>query len=87
MLEDQIPELEVEINPHMSNQEYIDWNVINAARRLGKAPEEMEITLSVYNLHKHILKSRGVAESEFIKGDKLMEEAVAIVKARLADYN
>ena len=74
MADDKIPEVEFRINPDMSDESYIRWNVEGASRRLRQAPQESDITLMVYNIHKDILRDRGASESDFAEGDKVIDD-------------
>lgn len=76
MSSDEIPKLEIIINGNMTNEEYIRWNIAGASRRLRDAPQETELTLMIYNVHKIILRARGVTEPEFYEGNKIIDEIV-----------
>ena len=53
---------------------YYNWNIGNAARVIVRKPEEYEITLMVYRLHKTILANSGFDSRKLEEGDdKLIE--------------
>lgn len=58
------------------NADYINWNIAGASRMLKHRPEEAAITLAVYNLHKEVLRARGVTDSEFYDADRIIEGIV-----------
>ncbi len=73
-IEEKIPRIHVAVNEDMSNEEYIRWNIQGATRGLAQTPDEATITLMVYDIHKNILRKRGVKESDFVEGDRIIEE-------------
>lgn len=64
--------------------EYSRWNVENAARAILARPEEREIALMVYDIHRRILENSGY-NSENLKeaDDKLVRLVKDGTKVRL----
>ncbi|MBI4019955.1 MAG: hypothetical protein HY367_01375, partial [Candidatus Aenigmarchaeota archaeon] len=54
--------IQVEPGAGMNDEEYMAWNIEGATRRLRDAPEEAEITLVVYEIHRAMMAKRGVSE-------------------------
>jgi len=69
-------EIRAEINPNLSNEDYIKWNVAGASRQIRRAPQELELTLMIYDLHKQVLRGRGATDSDFAEGDKIIDDLV-----------
>jgi hypothetical protein len=68
--------IEVELFPE-DNNAYLAWNVAGCVRKLRAAPNEYDITLVVYEIHKDILRRRGVSEDDLKVGDRYVEDAKA----------
>lgn len=83
MLDEKPLRIEVELFP-VDNNAYLAWNVAGCVRRLGEAPNEYDITLMVYEIHKNILRRRGVTEEDLKVGDRYVEEAKAERLRRLS---
>jgi hypothetical protein len=74
----------IELGKGMSNQEYLEWNINGAYEMLITNPKEAKITLMVYDLHKGILKNRGVDEDTLKEGDnKLLEKIKKDISQKL----
>jgi len=59
------------------------WNIVNAARTIVETPSELEITITVYELHKGILRNKGVPEEVLERGDeRLSQRAKRLVRQR-----
>jgi|GEM_PF-1814955 hypothetical protein len=70
----QIPKIDIEFN--MPPAVHYRWNIVSAARTLVEKPEERELTLMVYNIHKKILRGSGVSEEALERGDKRLIKRV-----------
>ncbi|MBW2963768.1 hypothetical protein KY306_03260 [Candidatus Woesearchaeota archaeon] len=69
-----VPKIVIDIT--MPPEEHYNWNIENAARTLVRKPGEREITLAVYELHKSILRNKGMEEKKLREGDDLLVKKV-----------
>ncbi|HIG97666.1 MAG TPA: hypothetical protein HA230_04975 [Candidatus Aenigmarchaeota archaeon] len=76
MPDEQPLRIEFELFPD-DNSAYLVWNVAGCVRRLRDAPHEYDITLMVYEIHKDILRKRGISDDDLNVGDRYVEEAKA----------
>jgi len=81
---DGVPRIEIGINEHMTVEEYFYWNVQGSARAIVAKPEECELNLMVYEIHKAILAKRGASTEFLAKGD---EELVRLINVGLLEKN
>jgi hypothetical protein len=81
MTTNQPPTLEVDLSQGRTPEEHYLWNIQNAARVILNRPQEQEITLEVYELHKTYLRNTGFSEERLRQSDDLL---LAELK-RLAD--
>ena len=72
---DEPMKMDIDLGAGLSNEQYIAWNVDGCVRVLRDAPHEYSITLMVYEIHKNVLRKRGVSEDDLKVGDRYVEEA------------
>jgi len=70
----QTPRVGIEFD--MTPAVHYRWNIVNAARTIVETPSELEITIKVYELHKGILRNKGVPEEVLEKGDERLVQRV-----------
>jgi len=66
--------IEVRINEHMSIEDYVVWNIAGTVSTLMTKPEEKDITLMVYEIHKEILTGKGATPEQLLESDRLLEK-------------
>jgi len=81
ILEKDVPAIEARVK--MSDEEYLNWNISETVKRLINTPAEYPIALTFYELHKHILRNKGVSERLLLEGDEIIEK----IKREYIKYN
>jgi len=75
----EIPEIEIELGAGMNNEEYLVWNLANAIRTINNKPQEKDITLTVYKIHREVLKNRGVSGEKLAESDEIFKKYTGVV--------
>ncbi len=57
-------------------EKYSMWNIRGAARVILRRPEEIEITLEVYYLHRKVLENLGYDPEKLERGDSMLVDLV-----------
>jgi len=72
------PKIEVDLGAGMSNEEYREWNLIGAIRRIRESPREKDIYVQVYKIHIGVLQKRGMSEEDLQESDRLLKEYTGV---------
>jgi hypothetical protein len=48
---------------------YLEWNIESAARTFVSKPDEYDVTMAVYKIHREILANSGLSEERLQQGD------------------
>ena len=75
---EETPKVSIELGAGMSNEEYLEWNLINAIKTIRRSPQEKEITISVYRLHKDVLKNKGVSGEDLVESDRILKKYAGV---------
>jgi len=73
------PEIELDLGAGMTNEKYLVWNLAGAIRSIKSNPQEKDIQIQIYKIHREVLQNKGVSEKDLEESDRILKEYTGVV--------